>query len=319
MTEITKKAGLTIKPLEGARFGAEISGLAPREISEAQRAAIWDVYRDRHGLICFSFDYMIEEDELHALTAVFGENEFAPGRINGIGKRAAPGEAALSVEEQVAKLRAEGTDPYMTYIGNLNPKTLARKPFEKTFFGEWEWHTDMSYIAVPPTFSLLHARVVPEEGGDTGFCSQVMAAKALPPTLRERVVHMKAKHDSTYGSSGKLRPGMTPPASPIEAEGFAHPILRIVPTTGEEAIFLGRRTNNYVMGLPLAESEALLDALWAHATQPQFCYRHKWKPGQVVAWDNRMLLHMRHPVDENLDRFMWRTQTKGEAVVPARA
>lgn len=319
MTETVSKAGLTVTPLKESRFGAEISGLAPREITDAQRAAIWDVYRERHGLICFSFDHMLEADELHALTAVFGENEYAPGRINGLGKRASSGEEHLSVEEQVARLKADGIDPFMAFIGNLDPRTFQRKPFEKTFFGEWEWHTDMSYIEVPPTFSLLHARVVPDEGGDTGFCSQVMAAKALPPELRERVVHLRAKHDSTYGSSGKLRPGMTPPASPIEAEGYAHPILRIVPTTGEEAIFLGRRTNNYIMGMPLDESEALLDELWAHATQPAFCYRHKWKKGQVVVWDNRMLLHMRHPVDEKLDRFMWRTQTKGEAVVPASA
>ena len=60
----------------------------------------------------------------------------------------------------------------------------------------------------------------------------------------------------------------------------------------------------------------VLDKLWEHSTKPEFCYRHKWKIGQVVAWDNRMMLHMRHPVDESLDRFMWRTQTKGEAVIP---
>ena len=90
-----------------------------------------------------------------------------------------------------------------------------------------------------------------------------------------------------------------------------------MPTTGEEAIYLGRRTNGYIIGLPLEESEVLLDELWAHSTKPEFCYRHKWQVGQVVAWDNRMHLHMRHPVDEALDRLMWRTQTKGEAVVPA--
>ena len=109
---------------------------------------------------------------------------------------------------------------------------------------------------------------------------------------------------------------MTPPSSPIQALGYVHPILRKLPTTGEEALFLGRRTNGYIVGLPLKESEALLDRLWKHSTQPEFCYRHMWKIGQVVAWDNRMMLHMRHPVDESLDRFMWRTQTKGEAVIP---
>ena len=176
----------------------------------------------------------------------------------------------------------------------------------------------MSYIEVPPTFSLLHSREIPDDGADTGFCNQVLAARALPPALRERALEVRIKHDSTYGSSGKLRPGMTPPASPIEALGHAHPAIRVVPSTGDEALYLGRRTNGYVLGLRLEESEALLDALWAHATRPEFCYRHTWQIGQVVAWDNRMLLHMRYPMDGNKTRVMWRTQTKGEPVVPAR-
>ncbi|MEM7251872.1 MAG: TauD/TfdA family dioxygenase [Pseudomonadota bacterium] len=311
------RSSITVSPLPGARFGAEIRGLDPANLTESDREAIWDVYRERHGLMCFEFERLLEADELHALTSVFGENEFAPGRINGIGKRAAPGEEHLTVDEQVAAIRARGDDPYMAYIGNVEPRSLKSESVNRKFFGEWEWHTDMSYIEVPPTFSLLHSREVPDEGGDTGFCSQVMAARELPASLRERCQSLKIKHDSTYGSSGIPRPGMTAPDSPIEAVGHPHPILRNVPSTGDEAMFLGRRTNGYIPGLALEESEALLDELWTHATQPAFCYRHKWKVGQVVAWDNRMLLHMRYPMDETDRRLMWRTQTKGEAVVPA--
>ncbi|MEM6499563.1 MAG: TauD/TfdA family dioxygenase, partial [Pseudomonadota bacterium] len=142
-----------------------------------------------------------------------------------------------------------------------------------------------------------------------------MAARALPPALREKALTHKIKHDSTYGSSGIPRPGMTAPASPVEAIGYPHPILRKVPSTGDEALFLGRRTNGYIMGLPLDESESLLNEIWSHATQEDFCYYHKWKVGQVVVWDNRMMMHMRKPFDETKARFMWRTQTKGEAVV----
>ena len=96
-----------------------------------------------------------------------------------------------------------------------------------------------------------------------------------------------------------------------------HPILRRLPGTDQDALFLGRRTNAYIEGFPLAESEALLDDLWAHATQDEFTYRHRWSPGQVVVWDNRVVMHCRHPVDPGTVRFMWRTQTVGEAVVAA--
>jgi alpha-ketoglutarate-dependent taurine dioxygenase len=311
MTEL-----LNVRPLPGAPFGVEITGDDPGNLTARQQEQIWDAHRAGQGLICFSFERLLEADELHALTAVFGDNEFAPGKIDGIGKGMRAGQERRSVEEQVAELRARGDDPYMGYIGNLDPASLEAKPVDGKFYGEWEWHTDMSYIAVPPTFSLLHARVVPDEGGDTGFCSQTMAARELPPALRKRVLGREIKHDSTYGSSGVLRPGMTAPDSPIEAIGHPHPIIRIVPETGQEALFLGRRTNAYVVGMPFDDSERLLDELWRHATGPQFRYRHRWQVGQVVVWDNRMLLHMRHPMAGDAVRFMWRTQTRGEAVVP---
>ena len=311
MTELLKP-----RPLPGAPFGVEITGGDPGNLTARQREQIWDAHRAGQGLICFSFERLLESDEMHALTAVFGDNEFAPGKIDGIGRGMRAGQERRSVEEQVAELRARGDDPYMGYIGNLDPASLEAKPVDGKFYGEWEWHTDMSYIAVPPTFSLLHARVVPDEGGDTGFCSQTMAARELPPALRKRVLGREIKHDSTYGSSGVLRPGMTAPDSPIEAIGHPHSIIRIVPETGQEALFLGRRTNAYVVGMPFDDSERLLDELWRHATGPQFCYRHRWRVGQVVVWDNRMLLHMRHPMAGDAVRFMWRTQTRGEAVVP---
>ena len=311
MTELLKP-----RPLPGAPFGVEVTGGDPGKLTARQREQIWDAHRAGQGLICFSFERLLEADEMHALTAVFGDNEFAPGKIDGIGRGMRAGQERRSVEEQVAELRARGDDPYMGYIGNLDPASLEAKPVDGKFYGEWEWHTDMSYIAVPPTFSLLHARVVPDEGGDTGFCSQTMAARELPPALRKRVLGREIKHDSTYGSSGVLRPGMTEPDSPIEAIGHPHSIIRIVPETGQEALFLGRRTNAYVVGMPFDDSERLLDELWRHATGPQFCYRHRWRVGQVVVWDNRMLLHMRHPMAGDAVRFMWRTQTRGEAVVP---
>ena len=193
---------MQVRPLPGAPFGVEIEGADPGNLTERERDSIRNAHREGQGLICFTFDRLLEADELHALTAVFGDNEFAPGKIVGIGKGAPAGQERRSVAEQEAALRARGEDPYMAYIGNLDPSSLEEKRVDGKFYGEWEWHTDMSYIEVPPTFSLLHARVIPDEGGDTGFCSQTMAVRELPAGLRQRVLGREIKHDSTYGSSG---------------------------------------------------------------------------------------------------------------------
>jgi taurine dioxygenase len=93
--------------------------------------------------------------------------------------------------------------------------------------------------------------------------------------------------------------------------GARHPLVRTDPTTGRKALFLGRRSNSYVVGLPVADSEALLDALWAHATQPHFVMCHEWQIGDLLMWNNRAVLHRRDPFDPKSRRVMHRTQVKG--------
>ncbi len=284
-------------------------------MGDEEREALREAHRDGRGLICVRSDRMLEAEELHALTSVFGPSEFAPGMVAGIGRGSTGDDASASLDEQVARLREQGVDPYITHLGNVDPRTHEPAKLDGKFFGEWEWHTDMSYIDVPPTFSLLHARQIPATGGDTSFASQVMAAAGLSPGLRARIEGRSIKHDSTYTSAGMIRPGMTEPATPIDAIGAIHPILRRVPETGQEALYLGRRTNGWIVDLPLDESEELLDVLWAEATKDAYTYRHRWQVGDTVIWDNRMLLHKRDPFPDDDIRFMWRTQTRGEPVV----
>jgi len=93
--------------------------------------------------------------------------------------------------------------------------------------------------------------------------------------------------------------------------GAVHPIIRTHPVTGRKALYLGRRRNAYVVGLPLEESEELLDALWAHTAQEKYYWHHKWQVGDVVMWDNRCAMHRRDPFDASARRVMHRTQIKG--------
>ncbi|HYX66361.1 MAG TPA: TauD/TfdA family dioxygenase, partial [Burkholderiales bacterium] len=100
-----------------------------------------------------------------------------------------------------------------------------------------------------------------------------------------------------------------------QAPGARHPLVRRHPESGRPCLFLGRRRNSSVEGLELAESDALLDRLWAHATQPRFSFCQQWRVGDVLLWDNRCTLHRRDAFDPQARRLMHRTQIKDSAGV----
>jgi taurine dioxygenase len=118
-------------------------------------------------------------------------------------------------------------------------------------------------------------------------------------------------HDASTNSAGLLRKGYKEVTDVRQTVGARHPLVRTDPETGHKALFLGRRPNTYVIGLEVPESEALLDALWTHATQPRFTMWHEWKVGDVLMWNNLSVLHRRDPFDPNSRRIMHRSQIKG--------
>ena len=180
------------------------------------------------------------------------------------------------------------------------------------------WHSDNSYVEVPPAGSLLYALEVPiDGGGKTSFNNQYLAYETLPPELKRTIEGRSQVHDSSRNSAGVPRPGVKLPEKPEDVEGPTHPIVRVHPHTGRRALYLGRRRawpSNYVAGLPNDESEALLDALWAHATQPEFAWEHVWRDGDAVLWDNRCAMHYRTPIDPLQRRVMHRILIAGEPV-----
>ena len=174
--------------------------------------------------------------------------------------------------------------------------------------GELAWHNDMTYLEQPPPASVLCAVELPAEGGDTWFCNMVLAYETLEAVLRQRLEGLKANHDSSYTSAGTLRKGFDEVSDVSRAPGARHPLVMTHPQTGRKALYLGRRRNGYIVGLPAAESEALLDELWAHATQDRFTMRHCWRMGDVVMWDNRCTMHRRDAFDSSARRILHRTQ-----------
>lgn len=177
------------------------------------------------------------------------------------------------------------------------------------------WHSDNSYRDRPLSYSALYALEIPPAGGNTGFANMYLALETLDPVLRKKIEGRTLKHDMTYNSAGDLREGFQPVNDVREAPGPSHPIIRTHPETGCNALYLGRRPNAYINGLSVAESEALLDALWAHATQDRFTWHHVWQRGDILIWDNRCVMHHRDPFDGGYRRVMHRIQCAGD--VPA--
>ena len=178
--------------------------------------------------------------------------------------------------------------------------------------GEAMWHTDMSYLEIPPKASMLYALEVPAAGGDTYFCNMYRAYESLPDPLKQRIAGLSLKHDGTYNSGGYVRQGVTAVDDPVTSPGAYHPLVCRHPETGRRALYLGRRRNAYIGGLPLAESESLLDELWSYATRDEFTWHNEWQAGDVVLWDNRCTMHRRDPFDPSSRRILHRTQIKGE-------
>jgi alpha-ketoglutarate-dependent taurine dioxygenase len=96
-----------------------------------------------------------------------------------------------------------------------------------------------------------------------------------------------------------------------KVSGARQPLVRTHPETGRNALFLGRRINAYVVGLPVEDSEALLDFLWEHTVQKKFTWRQEWRVGDLIWWDNRCAMHRRDAFDPTMRRLMHRTQLKG--------
>jgi taurine dioxygenase len=177
--------------------------------------------------------------------------------------------------------------------------------------GEAVWHADMTYIEVPPKAAMLYALEVPPTGGNTYFADMFAAYRTLPDELKRAAAGKVTVHDASRNSAGLLRKGYKEVTDVRQTVGARHPLIRTDPLSGKKALFLGRRPNSYVIGLPVAESEALLDALWAHATQPRFAMCHEWRRGDLLMWNNLAVLHRRDAFDPNSRRVMHRTQIKG--------
>jgi len=297
MTAVLERQTVKAIP-SGAALGADITGvdlsseLTPDVVGAIEAA--WS----QHLVLRFR-GQRLNDDQLMRFTSRLGELDHAP---------IPAAKVKVAGEARFVEIGAE-TRRYVNVVSNVIENGRAIGSFGS---GEVAWHTDMSYNPEPPNGSALYALEVPPSGGDTMFANMYAAYERLDGALRARIAGRRCRHDASRNSAGELRRGFAEIDDPRQVVGASHPIIRTHPVTGRKAIYLSRRSHAYIEGLELDESEALLDPLWRHVTQPELIWTQIWKAGDLVLWDNRCTIHRRDCFDPNARRLMHRTQIKGD-------
>ncbi len=289
-----------------APLGAEIRGIDfATPVSTATRRLLRDAWSENLILLFRGQAHISQRHHIDA-TEIFG--------------RPVPGAKLKYFEESGTELLHQARFPEISIVSNLGADGEPALENEGLGSGEVVWHSDNSYIEKPPIGSLLRAREIPSDGGDTSFNNQYVAYETLPADIKLRIEGLYTKQDSSRNSAGRLRPGVKKPETLEDVEGPDHPLVRLHPDTGKKALYLGRRRafpSQYVIGWERDKSEELLDFLWDHATRDSLKYTHIWAPGDMILWDNRCVMHYREPLTTISRRIMHRTQMEHQKPIPA--
>ena len=166
-------------------------------------------------------------------------------------------------------------------------------------YAGFTWHADLTYAERPYMGSTLHALEVPEEGGDTAFANMYRAYETLPEETRRKIDTLKAIHMRDRRKNPRARITDTSLAGhdidkyfDIPTPDSVHPVVRTHPETGRKALFVQPRFAVAIENMDDKEGQPLLDELFEHQKRPEFVYRHKWRLGDLVFWDNRCTIHL---------------------------
>jgi taurine dioxygenase len=270
---------LEVVPLPGA-LGTEIRGCDVRALDDEGFDTVRKALAD--NLLLLFRGQQLDEAEQTAFNKEFGIPARAPMMTKGVRAR-------------------DQRFPYVSLISNVQENGV---PIGALGDGEAFWHTDTSYEERPPSYSTFFAMEVPPQQGDTSFTNMYAALETLPTDIYRAIKGRELKHDSTYNAGGELHAGAQHTTDVVNCPGAVHPIIRTHPTTGYNTLYLGRRSNAYIVGLPVDESEELLNFLWRHAVRPEFVWTHHWTVGDLLVWDNQCLMHRRDAFDGQYRRVM---------------
>ena len=268
--DVRPEAGqsFTLRPLSPA-LAAEVIGLDLRQpLDSATRDAVYAAFV-RHHVLCFR-DQALNKDQQIAFTQQFG-----------------------TLERHIASNRG-ADNPLVHTVSNLDAQGV---PSGKV--GSQAWHSDKSFRPEPSLATVLHAVTLPPEGGNTCFADMTAAYDALDAAEQAELDGVRVIH--SWELSRQKSGQQATPEEVRDAPPMSHPLVRVHPDTGRKSLFMGEHASHFD-GRPMAEGRARLATLQAHATQDQFVYRHHWRPGDMLMWDNRCLLHR---ADPNFDAALY--------------
>ena len=278
---------LTLRPLHPL-FAAEASGLdlcqplGPGEVRSVVEAL------DQHAVLVFRGQPMEQEQQV-AMARQFGP--LNPG-LKKIGGRVERMRDATLID--ISNLDAEG-----------RPLPRDSKKVVSGLANQL-WHSDSSFQAPAVSYSMLSAVTLPSWGGETEFVDLRAAWDTLPPALQRQVEGLEAEHFALHSRMTLLGDTDYTPEQLAALPAVVWPLVRIHPGSGRKVLFCGIHARR-VLGMGVAEGKMLLLDLLEHATQPEMRYRHEWRPGDLVIWDNRATLHRGRRYDLNEARELLRT------------
>ena len=282
-----------IRP-SGVALGAEVLGLdLARPLDEASFARISDAF-DRHAVLVFRGQNLTPEQHIDF------SRRFGPLQVN---------------------VRSEFNRQGYPEIYIVSNVLVDGKPIGSRDAGRY-WHSDICYVQKPSRCSLLYGHEIPMRDGvalgDTMFASTTAAYDALPDDLKRRLVGLRAanSYNAMYERKVQdfgLRPPLTAETRAQYPADAVHPVIRTHPRTGRKSIYVCEGYTTHIEGVSEAESRALLTALFEQVVRPEFVYRHRWRVGDLVMWDNCATQHkVSFDYELPLRRRLERTTVEGD-------
>ena len=288
---------LSITPLTASGFAGEVSGVdLTQPLSRVQIQAL-DDGMDQYGVLIFHQQRFTDESQM-AFSRQFGELELSSG-------------AELFKERRLQQME-------MADISNLDSAGKLRAASDRmrlTALGNRLWHSDASFRAIPAKYSLLSARTVPGEGGNTEFADMRAAYDALDDAQKAEIADLITEHSNAYSREqiGFLKSDYDAQAQD-KLNPVRHRLVRSDPRTGRKSLYLSAHIGA-IVGWPMPEARMLIRELIEHAVQRKFVYAHAWAKWDLVIWDNRTTMHRARRYNDLQDvRDMRRTTIRGEGV-----